>query len=175
MHTLMLTLLDNGTKHSPTFMTILSHALAKLLVYCACPISWTSKLQTEIMLSTTEAKYQALSSCMQDLLPLHTLIQELTSNSFIDHMYLHGTQLFSSTLTSQVFSDNQSCLTIATTDAVCPCTKHLSIKFHHFQDQVLNGTIQVIKVHTNDNWADIFTKPLSRVKFEHLQCLLMGW
>jgi len=35
-----------------------------VLVYCGCPISWTSKLQTEIALSTTEAEYQALSMCM---------------------------------------------------------------------------------------------------------------
>jgi len=48
-----------------------------ILVYYSCPVAWTSKLQTEIALSTTEAKYQALSTCMHDLLPMHTLIQEL--------------------------------------------------------------------------------------------------
>ncbi len=90
-------------------------------------------------------------------------------------MYLHGSQLFSSNLTSKVYGDNQSCLTIATTDANGPQTKHLSIKYHHFHDQVLNGTVQVLKVHTNDNWANIFTKPLSGVKFECLRLLLMGW
>jgi len=46
-----------------------------VLVYCGCPISWTSKIQIEIALSTTEANYQALSMCMHDVLPMHTLIQ----------------------------------------------------------------------------------------------------
>jgi len=46
----------------------------------------------EIALSTMEAEYQALSMCMHNLLPLHIHIQELASNSFIDHLYLHGIQ-----------------------------------------------------------------------------------
>jgi len=70
--------------------------------------------------------------CMCDLLPLCTVIQELASNSFIDQMYVHSSQLFLSTLTFKVYGDNQSYLTLATTDASCPQTKHLSIKFHHF-------------------------------------------
>jgi len=138
-----------------------------VLVYCNCPISWTSKLQMEITLSMTEAEYQALSTCIHDLLPLHTLIQELAKNSFIDQMYLNDSTLFANNLESMVYGNNQSCLTIASTHANGPRTKHLvSIKFRHFQDQVLNGTIKVAKVHTNDNWADIFTKPLARTKFE---------
>jgi len=64
---------------------------------------------------------------------------------------------------------------IATSDANHPCTKNLSIKYHHFCDYILRGTIQVFKVHTNDNWADIFTKPLSHIKFKWLCLLLMGW
>jgi len=134
---------DFDSQWHQAYSHLRDHTLSQtgnVLIYCSCPISWTSKLQTEIALSTTKVEYQALSSCMRDLLLLCTLIQELASNSFIDDMYLHGTQLFSSTLTSWVYSDNQSCLTIATTDVVCPRTKHLSIKFHHFWDQVLNGT-----------------------------------
>ncbi len=54
-----------------------------VLIYCGCLISWTSKLQTEIALSTIEAKYQGFA-CMHDLLLLFTLIQKLASNTFID-------------------------------------------------------------------------------------------
>jgi len=111
---------------------------------------------------------------MHDLLPLCKLIQELAKNSFISQMYLHGSILFTNNLKSMVFGDNQSCLTIASTDVNGPRTKHLSIKFHHIWDQVLNNTIQVAKVHTNDNWADIFTKPLTHTKFEWL-CLIITY
>jgi len=89
-----------------------------ILVYCSCPITWTSKLQTKVALSTTEAEYQALSTCMHDLLPLRTLIQELATNSFIDDMTISGTHVFSGHLKSEVYEDNQSCLTIATSEAI---------------------------------------------------------
>jgi len=81
----------------------------------------------EIALSTTEAEYQALSTCMHDILPLRTLIQELSSHSFIDDMTIAGTHIFSGNLETDIFEDNQSCLLIAHSEAVRPCTKHLSI------------------------------------------------
>jgi len=137
-----------------------------ILVYCGCPISWTSKLQTKIALSMTEAEYQALSTCMH--------IQELSAHSFIDDMMLSRTWFFSGQPKLDIFEDNQSCLTITNSEAVQLQTKHLSIKYHHFWDQVLNGTVWVVKVHTNDNWVDIFTKPLSCIKFECLCQMLMG-
>jgi len=68
-------------------------------------------------------------------------------------MTITGTHVFSGHLKTDIFEDNQSCLTIANSEAVHPCTKHLSIKYHHFWDQVLNGMVCIVKVHTNDNWV----------------------
>jgi transposase InsO family protein len=49
-----------------------------VIMYCGCPIHWVSKLQSEIALSTTEAEYQALSMCLRDLLPMRTMLSELS-------------------------------------------------------------------------------------------------
>ena len=77
---------------------------------------------------------------------------------------------------SRVFEDNNACIVLATTDQhFKPRTKHISLKFHHFQDQVRQGILEIVKVGTHDNLADIFTKPLGKVKFQHLRRLLMGW
>jgi hypothetical protein len=38
-----------------------------------------------------------------------------------------------------------------------PRTKHISLKYHHFHDQIANGNLQILKVDTDQNWADIFT------------------
>jgi len=146
-----------------------------VLLYCGCPISWVSKLQTEIALSTTEAEYQALSTCMRDVLPLRTLIQELATHSFIDDMKLQNSHIFSGHLQSTIYEDNKSCLTLATSDTFRARTKYLSIKYHHFRDHVLNGTIKVQHIDSTHNLADIFTKPLTRHKFEFLRRLLLGW
>ena len=47
------------------------------IYYANCPVIWSSKLQTEIALSTTEAEYIALSQSLRDVLPLISLLREL--------------------------------------------------------------------------------------------------
>ena len=56
----------------------------------------------------------------------------------------------------------------------CPHTKHIGIKWHHFRDQVANGHLEIQKINTKINWADIFTKPLPRPQFEALRKLMMS-
>ena len=48
-----------------------------VIKYAGCPISWFSRIQTEISLSTTEAEYIALSTAAREVLPLRELIIEL--------------------------------------------------------------------------------------------------
>ena len=74
------------------------------------------------------------------------------------------------------YEDNAGCIVLATDpDQNRPRTKHIGIKYHHFRDQVRNGTITVKKVDTKLNWADIFTKPLVAARFISLRQLMMGW
>ena len=49
-----------------------------IITYCGCPIIWSSKLQSEITLSTTEAEYIALSMATRQLLPLRRIMSELS-------------------------------------------------------------------------------------------------
>ena len=48
-----------------------------VITYSGCPILWTSKLQTEIALSTAEAEYIAISQAMRETIPLMNLLREL--------------------------------------------------------------------------------------------------
>ena len=86
-----------------------------VILYCGCPIHWVSKLQSEIALSTTEAEYIALSMCLHDLLPMHTLLSEL-SKSFdfgLSPDAIVGSQSCIDTHLHQestVFEDNTGCL-----------------------------------------------------------------
>ena len=150
-------------------------------MFCGCPVSWASKLQSEIALSTTESEYIALSSATRELLPLRRVLNDILQYTFIHLPSTTNDTISSSTFhsvlpPSQIFEDNNAYIVLATSEGnFKPCTKHISLKFHHFKDQIVNGTLQVIKVDSAQNWADIFTKPLGRIKFEDLRRLLMGW
>ena len=76
---------------------------------------------------------------------------------------------------SIVYEDNASCIVLAESDHHKPRTKHISIKWHHFRDQIANGSIVICKIGTSDNLADILMKPLVRAKHEHLRKPIMGW
>jgi hypothetical protein len=71
---------------------------------------------------------------------------------------------------SAVYEDNAGCVILASDDDKYRArTKHINIKWHHFKDQVRNGSVKIIKVDTTLNWADTLTKPLSRVKLESVR------
>jgi len=160
--------------------SVLLHA-GYFITYAGCPVHWVSKLESEIALSTCEAEYIALSMCMRDLIPMRRLLEEVSSkfklDEFLTTPLLNGP---SKTITRQyqsiVFEDNMGCLELASNpDKGRPRTKHISIKWHHFLDQVRSGAIKVKKIDTEVQPADLLTKPLPRSKFEALRKLLMGW
>jgi hypothetical protein len=140
-------------------------------MFCGCLVTWCSKLQRSIVLSTTESKCIALSTATRELLPLCHILIDIHNYSFIQ---LYSNQL-SDTIKmpsfppSKVFEDNNACIVLASTEVhFKPCTKHTSLKYHHLHDQVCRGTLKNLKIVTNDNIADIFTKPLGRFKFQYL-------
>ena len=94
-----------------------------------CPISWSSKLQTEIALSTLEAEYIALSQAMRELLPQRELLQEIG-----DKMELSYTHPL--ILNSSMFEDNNVALQLAQTPKISPRTKHIAVKYYFFRSHV---------------------------------------
>jgi len=132
-----------------------------VILYHRCPIHWGSKLQSEIALSTVEAEYIALCMAASELIPIHRVLQELSIHSPLQCDLSHPPgQLPPST----IFEDNTSCIALATKDVYHkPQTKHISLKYHQFKDYIQSVTLQVVKVPTASNIADIFTKPLNQV------------
>jgi hypothetical protein len=56
-----------------------------------------------------------------------------------------------------------------------PRTKRISIKWHHFRDEIQKGNKKITKIHTSLNISDILTKPLVTSTFIGLRKFLMGW
>jgi hypothetical protein len=68
----------------------------------------------------------------------------------------------------KAFKDNNGALEMATVHKLRPHTKHINVKYHHFRAAVNVGTIQVEKIDTTEQIADIFTKPLGVELFQKL-------
>jgi hypothetical protein len=155
-----------------------------ILCYAKCPIIWTSKLQSEVALSTCKAEYIALSMCARSLIPMQTLLNEVSRfQPPAEHPTLTKTGsdktrtlMLCKQHQSIVYEDNTSALEIANSDSQYrPRTKHISIKWHRFRNHVASGEMTVAKIDTTLQWTNFLTKPLPQVSFECLQKLVMGW
>ena len=138
-----------------------------VIFFCGCPITWVSKLQTEVALSTTEAEYIALSHSMRELIPFRNLVLE-----FQERLKYLPT---ATNISCKVFEDNNRALKLANKPKFRPRTKYIGIKYHHFRDSVRRGDIEVLPIDTKEQITDIFTEELDRQTFEYLRHKLVGW
>ncbi len=140
---------------------------AFVIIYANCPIYWASCLQTEIALSTAEAEYIAMSSALRKVIPLMTLIKELHT---IFLMHINTPNFF-----CKVHEDNQPAIRMAISDKFTLQTKHIALKYHHFCSHIKNGCIEISYCPTEDQKADLLTKPLADAEFFRLRHMLIGW
>ena len=139
-----------------------------VLTLGGCPLLWVSRLQTEIALSTLEAEYIALSQAMRDLLPMRRLAKEVSKTLGLPSDY-------AATMKSTVFEDNNGALGLAISPKLTPRTRHIAVKYHFFKIHIKPGEIEIVKVDTKAQKADIFTKGLTSDTFESIRRILMGW
>jgi len=106
-----------------------------VITFCGCSISWASKLQSEIALSTTESEYIALSSTTREIPPLQCILQDIVLSTFLQILTSQkdsiSTNAFHSQISpSKVYEDNTACIVLATTESnFKPRTKHISLSF----------------------------------------------
>ena len=139
-----------------------------IIMYNRVPIVWKSQLQSEIAMSTTEAEYTGLSYALREAIPIMNLLKELKSRGF--EINDQKTKVH-----CKVFEDNSGAIEIAREDKYRPRTKHLNIRLHHFRTYIENGSISIHKIDSEDQPADLLTKPLDEETFSKHRQFLMGW
>jgi hypothetical protein len=141
-----------------------------VICIAGCPVIWSSKLQESIALSTMMAEYYALSTAMREVIPLNELIKVLGSGLHLDSETM-------TTFRTTVWEDNNGALALASLDPGqhTPRSKHYDIKVHWFRSHLKPNKIEVEKIDTSLQKADIFTKPLPKETFVYLRKLLLGW
>jgi hypothetical protein len=139
-----------------------------IIMYRGCPITWASRMQTEIALSSTESEFIGLSQSLRQAIPLMELINELNANG-ID-MATTKPKVY-----CRVFEDNSGAIELATVPKMRPRTKHINIKYHHFRDHVDRGEITIHAIKSENQPADILTKSLNEGSFNRHRGRIMGW
>jgi len=134
-----------------------------------CPVIWQSKLQTETALSTVEAETVALSQSMRELLWLRWLTVDVAATL--------GTKIADVTeIKSKVFEDNNGAITLAMKPGLSSQTKYIHTKYWFFKEHIgKDKGIEIKKIDSEDQIADIFTKGVSEDLFVPLRNKLMGW
>ena len=120
-------------------------------------ISWCSKKQATVSLSTIEAEYKASTLAAQECIWLRRLLEDL---------------LEPINKTVAIYRDNQSAIKLANNPVFHARTKHIELEHHFIREKVLDGTIEALEVRSEDNVADIFTKSLPKGQFELLRSKL---
>ena len=115
-------------------------------------VSWSSKRQEIISLSTTESEYVAATHGMKEALWLRSLLSEI-----------FGT-LADATV---MFSDNQSAIALACDHQYHARTKHIDVRYHWIRWVIEQGSMRLIYCPTNDMFADALTKALPSTKVKH--------
>ena len=105
-------------------------------------------------LSTAEAEYVAPCSASCEAVWLRKLLYELFD------LPLEATS---------IFCDNQSCVKLSENLVFHDRSKHIEIKYHYIRDIVQRGAVKLLYVATDEQIADVLTKPLARVKFEYFR------
>jgi hypothetical protein len=116
-------------------------------------VSWSSRKQSSVAQSTTEAEYVAATSCSSQLLWI-----TYTMSDFGEE-YTHV----------PLQCDNTSAISIAKNLLIHSKTKHKEVRYHFLRDNVEKGKIALIHVPTHDQLANILNKPLDQANFTRLR------
>ncbi|GJV92437.1 hypothetical protein Tco_1540250 [Tanacetum coccineum] len=115
-------------------------------------VSWQCKKQTIVAISSTEAEYVAAASCCAQVLWMQ--------NQLLDYGFN-----FKNT---EIHIDNESTICIVRNPVLHSKTKHIQIRHHFIRDCYEQRLINVVKVHTDDNVADLLTKGFDLARFNFL-------
>ncbi|KAJ9512234.1 hypothetical protein QJQ45_012787 [Haematococcus lacustris] len=130
---------DKDTARSTTGYVFTLHGAA---------ISWSSRLQPTVAMSTAEAEYMAASGAVKEAVWLRKLMQDLG---------LPGTRV-------NIMCDNQAALQLLNNPMASARSKHISVHHHFARERAVRGEVMFTYWSTSEMVADVMTKPLAAVK-----------
>jgi hypothetical protein len=130
-----------------------------IFMYANAAVSWSTRRQDVVALSSTEAEYISLSATTKTALALRTLMAELTS---------------APPQPVVILEDNQSTIKLALKQTSSERTKHIDVRHHFVKQCVAKGSISLVYVPTAFQAADCLTKSLDKVKTTLFRQIILG-
>ena len=122
-------------------------------------ISWKSKKQATVALSTCEAEYMGLAATTQESLYLIQLLNGMDNN------------VYSST---KIYGDNQGAIALSKNPVNRQRSKHIDVKYHFIRTTLSEGKIDIVYCPSEEMVADILTKPVSKVRIIKFKSWFFG-
>lgn len=111
-------------------------------------VSWSSKRQPTVSLSTTEAEYMALTRAAQQAIWMFSFMSEIG---------------LPQEMPATLYGDNMSSIALTLNHKGHSRAKHIDVHHHFIRERVEEGDIEVVHISSAENLADILTKPLPRI------------
>ena len=111
-------------------------------------VSWKSKLQNRVALSTTEAEYVAISEAAKEMIWLKNFLSELGKEQE----------------DAPLFSDSQSAVCLAKNPVFHSRCKHIQLRYHFIRELINDGELSLLKISGSENPADMLTKTVTTDK-----------
>ena len=130
-----------------------------VLMINGCPFLWLSKMQPIVALSSAEAEYIAICDTGKEVVWARKLLQEL------------GLLKPRPTI---VHIDNQAAICMTANTMLKARTKHILRRYNWSREQVRNGVLAIVKIRSEDNISDFFTKNLGKHLFRKFRSVFLA-
>ena len=131
--------------------------LGYLMTFLGGAVSWQSRLQKCVALSTTEVEYIAAAETCKELLWMKCFMQEL---EFKQQHYV-------------VYCDNQSAIHLSKNSTYHARSKHIDVRYHWMRNALNDNLFELENIHTDHNDSNMLMKSLPREKLE-VCCSIVG-
>ena len=111
------------------------------------PVTWSSKRQATVALSTVEAEYVVMSRCVQQMVWMQAWLDEVDIGYDIPGL---------------IKGDSRGAIALTKNTRDHGKVKHIDIRHHYIRELVKSGAISIKQISSAENPADLFTKPLAR-------------
>ncbi|GJW32286.1 putative RNA-directed DNA polymerase [Tanacetum coccineum] len=125
--------------------------------YCVfvngCLVSWKSKKQSTLSISSTEAEYRSIASVTCEIMWIVKIMKDLNVDNLIP---------------ANLYCDNKSAIQITANPVMHEKTKHFDLDVHLVREKVSSGLIKTVKVDSRENVVDVLTKSLGSYQHTYL-------